>query len=47
MTADPQPQPDPRTANDDEEPATNEGRSATAPAEGGDDAPGGGAGSPE
>jgi hypothetical protein len=43
MNADPQPTlPDPRTANDDErsagEPA-NEGRSATAPVEGADDAP--------
>ncbi|HEU0043541.1 hypothetical protein [Sphingomonas sp.] len=44
MTADPQPTlPDPRTANDDErpegEPAANEGRSATTPVEGADDAP--------
>lgn len=45
MTADPQPTlPDPRTANDDE--VANKGQSATAPAEGGDDAPSGDAGSP-
>ena len=39
MTADPQPTlPDPRTAHDADEDATNEGRSASAPAEGADDA---------
>ena len=43
--SDPQPTlPDPRTADDDE-PATNEGRSATTPAEGANDAPA--QGSPE
>ena len=50
MTADPQPTlPDPRTANDDEPSGRdpgNEGRSATAPVEGGDDTPGTGEGSP-
>lgn len=45
MTADPQPTlPDPRTADDDEE---ADGRSATAPAEGADDAAPAGAGSPQ
>ena len=39
--------PDPRTANDDEEPASNEGVSAPDPAEGSDDAPAGGEGSPD
>ncbi len=39
--------PDPRTAADDQEDATNEGRSAQAPAEGGDDIPAGGSGSPD
>lgn len=45
MIADPQPTlPDPRTADDDEPIA--DGRSATAPAEGADDAPGEQPGSP-
>lgn len=45
MSADPQPTlPDPRTADDDEPP--NDGRSAPAPAEGGDDSPSRGSGSP-
>ena len=40
--------PDPRTANDDEEaPASNEGVSAPEPAEGADDAPSGNDGSPD
>jgi hypothetical protein len=39
--------PDPRTASDDvEKPASNEGVSAPDPAEGADDAPAGGEGSP-
>lgn len=39
--------PDPRTANDDDEKvASNEGVSAPEPAEGSDDAPGGDEGSP-
>jgi hypothetical protein len=38
--------PDPRTAADDDEDAINEGVSAPDPAEGDDDAPAGGAGSP-
>lgn len=40
------PEPDPRTAPDDEEDATNAGVSNPEPAEGSDDAPAGGAGSP-
>ena len=39
MTIDPDPTPDPRTAPDDMEDATNEGRSAEQPAEGGDGTP--------
>jgi len=46
MTAEPDPRPDPRTAADDDEDATNEGRSAQAPAEGADDANPPGDGSP-
>ncbi|WP_267396807.1 MULTISPECIES: hypothetical protein [unclassified Sphingomonas] len=38
--------PDPRTAPDDDEDATNQGVSSTDPAEGEDDAPDGGSGSP-
>ena len=38
---------DPRTAPDDDEDATNAGVSTPEPAEGGDDAPAGGPGSPE
>lgn len=47
MTHDPLPEPDPRTAPDDDEDATNLGVSSDAPAEGSDDAPGGDGGSPE
>lgn len=43
MTADP----DPRTAPEDHEDATNQGVSANDPAEGRDDAPDGDAGSPD
>ncbi len=39
--------PDPRTAPDDDEDATNQGVSSEAPAEGADDAPSGDDGSPE
>ena len=47
MTVDPHPTlPDPRTANENEKQA-NDGRSATAPAEGADDEPGPDAGSPD
>ena len=38
--------PDPRTARDDDEDATNVGQSAPTPAEGGDDEPGEQPGSP-
>ena len=38
---------DPRTAPDDAEDATNEGVSTRQPAEGSDDAPAGGTGSPD
>ena len=41
------PEPDPRTASDDDVDATNEGVSAEDPAEGTDDDPAGGAGSPD
>lgn len=40
------PFPDPRTAADDDDDATNQGVSATEPAEGDDAAPAGGDGSP-
>ena len=40
-------EPDPRTAADDNEDATNQGQSAQAPAEGSDATPGPGEGSPE
>jgi hypothetical protein len=40
------PFPDPRTAPDDDEDATNQGVSTTEPAEGGDDVPGRSDGSP-
>ncbi len=48
MTVDPKPHaPDPRTASDDDEQvASNEGVSASEPAEGADDAPTDGEGSP-
>lgn len=39
--------PDPRTAPDDDEDATNSGVSSDAPAEGADDAPAGDEGSPD
>ena len=39
--------PDPRTASDDDEDATNQGVSAPAPAEGADDAAGENTGSPQ
>jgi hypothetical protein len=39
--------PDPRTAPDDDEDATNQGVSSTDPAEGKDDAPDGNSGSPD
>jgi hypothetical protein len=44
---DTKPFPDPRTAPEDHEDATNRGVSSDAPAEGGDDAPGGGDNSPD
>lgn len=40
-------EPDPRTAPEDNEDATNEGVSAQEPAEGSDDSPAGGDGSPD
>ena len=39
--------PDPRTASDDDDDATNQGVSAQEPAEGGDDTPGRDEGSPD
>ena len=47
MATNPPNEPDPRTGADDNEDATDQGTSSDAPAEGSDDAPGGGDGSPE
>ena len=47
MAQTPLTEPDPRTAADDDEDATNIGVSAQEPAEGADDAPNGGDGSPD
>ncbi len=47
MTHDPDSLPDPRTAPDDLEDATNQGVSANDPAEGADDSPSEDAGSPQ
>jgi hypothetical protein len=47
MAQTPLTEPDPRTAADDDEDATNQGISTTEPAEGGDDAPAGDDGSPD
>jgi hypothetical protein len=47
MTHDPDPRPDPRTAPDDLEDATNHGVSADDPAEGADDSPSEDDGSPQ